>query len=79
MTSLSMLVVAYVGLALPLGPLIALNFLLFMAVTWLVGPQVSLIRRGDHISRVQHNVWRVVMLAFSVCGLTALASGAAIW
>lgn len=76
--SLSMLVATFAMPALPIFPIILVNWLLFMAVTWLVGSHVGLFRRGGNVSRANHNIWRVVILAFSGAGFIAIANGATI-
>ncbi|MDQ3143312.1 MAG: hypothetical protein M3Q57_00330 [Pseudomonadota bacterium] len=76
--SLSLVVVAFAAPALPIWPIIAINWALFMAVTWLVGHQVSSLRRGGSVSRANHNIWRTVIIAFSGCGCIAFAAGATI-
>src|SRR3990170_5433568 len=74
--SLSMVAVAFAMPAVPIWPIIVVNWLLFMAVTWLVGSNVSLLGRRERISRANHNIWRVVILAFSGCGFIAIVNGA---
>ena len=74
--SLSMVVATFAAPTLPIWPLIAINWLLFMGVTWLVGHQVSLFRKWKTITSNDDNVWRVVMIAFSGCGFIAIANGA---
>ena len=76
--SISMVIVTFAARALPIWAIIVVNWLLFMGVTWLVGHQVSLLGRWEGISRTNHNIWRVVILAFSGCGFVAIANGATI-
>jgi len=76
--SLSMLVCTFAAPEFPIWPIIACNWALFMSVTWLVGRQVSLFGKGKGIGRVNRNIWRVVILAFSGCGFVAIANGATI-
>jgi hypothetical protein len=76
--SLSMVIVTFAARAYPIWPIIVVNWLLFMAVTWLVGHQVSLLGRWEGISHTNHNIWRAVILAFSGCGFIAIANGATI-
>ncbi|QNO26534.1 hypothetical protein EEB18_017555 [Sphingopyxis sp. OPL5] len=76
--SLSMLVSTFVAPEFPIWPIMACNWLLFMSVTWLVGHQVSLFGQCKGIGRVNRNIWRVVILAFSGCGFVAIANGATI-
>jgi hypothetical protein len=77
-TSFAMLLCTFAAPEFPIWPIIACNWLLFQSVTWLVGHRVSLFRRGEGISRINWNIWRVVILAFSGCGFAAIANGATI-
>lgn len=73
-----MVIVTLVKPSLPIWPIIGVNWLLFMAVTCLVGSHVSLSGQRQEMSRANQNIWRVVILAFSGSGFIAIANGATI-
>jgi DMSO/TMAO reductase YedYZ heme-binding membrane subunit len=76
--SIAMLAIALAGFAIKIWPLIVANWLAFAAFTFAIGHRVSFVRKDRAISKPDHNLWRVVILAFSLCGFAAFAAGAQI-
>ena len=66
------------NLSTPIGPIIIVNWLAFAAATAAMGPS-GILKRGQKITKENHNIWRFVLLAFSGSGLAAVAMGATIF
>ena len=70
--SLAMLVIALGNLPFAISPLILANWVAFMSTGYL-GFIDGFFRPRPIVSRSNHNIWRLVLLAFTGCGLTAFA------
>ena len=76
--SFSMLAISLANLNATIRPIIFANWLAFSVATASMGPS-GIFKRGQKVSKRHHNIWRFVILAFSACGLVAVAMGATIF
>ena len=78
LSSFSILGSALANLSTPIGPIIMVNWLAFAVATASMGPS-GILERGQKITKRNHNIWRLIFLAFSGSGLAAVAMGTPIF
>ncbi|MCB2067919.1 MAG: hypothetical protein KDE15_14915 [Erythrobacter sp.] len=68
--SLAMVASVLLWPSVPLVAVIAINWALFITATFLAH-NPGLTWKAQRLDRTNHNIWRVVILAFSACGIVA--------